>query len=313
MTAGSIEFIKKFMKKSIILLDWLVFLCLAPFLLFLFFVIVLFSEKAPPFIKDSPDKRILRFVTSNLEAVMKWKCEPLLMTNLDGFFQKSVIVFLPNVFENDGFYQKEGIDFYQYSQHPDTLLKKAGFRKTNAVIRWLTTLITLYRLVNREKISVLFAQDPHYLGGNALLLSRLTGVPYIIHLVTNYDIKDRMARGLAFPPFLFLFVELFIEKVIYRHALFISSSYGNYKEYAIQHGADPKKTYSFNATFNNIHLKKPEERKNVRSELSLSEETKLLLYVGRLAAVKSPLDLIDCLEIIRQKRKDVFQLSKGDA
>jgi hypothetical protein len=90
-----------------------------------------------------------------------------------------------------------------------------------------------------------------------MILSRLTGVPYMIHVITNYDIKDRMVRKLAFPPFMFKSVEEGVERYIFGNAYFVTASYENYKEYALKYGAPKERTFALKTFVNDIHFSDP--------------------------------------------------------
>lgn len=58
----------------------------------------------------------------------------------------------------------------------------------------LDCLSTCYRLIRREGIIMIRAQDPHVMGLMGLILERLTGVPCCISIHANYDTLQELAK-----------------------------------------------------------------------------------------------------------------------
>jgi len=297
-------------KILILVIDRIIYIgiCL-PFVLWSLLV-VLFGKNPARKESNRGSKKILRFCATNIPAIKQWNVESFLLSNLNSFFSKSILVCLPNTVYENCEYTTGDIRIVQISQHPDTRLKSAGFRKTNSILSEIDALSKIYRIVKEEEIDIILAQDPHFMGGNALIVSRLTGVPYMIHVITNYDIKDRLVRKLAFPPFMFLAIEKAVERFVFRNAAFVTSSYENYRDYALQNGADPRKTFALRTIINEVHFKDPLSKTDIKQELGINDK-KMLLYVSRLAAVKFPIDVIRCFDIVLKNDNDAVLIIVG--
>ena len=72
----------------------------------------------------------------------------------------------------------------------------------NFLIGQIGLFFTLWALIRREDIRVIRVGDPLYLGMFGLALSRLTGIPLMIHISGNHD-KIRQNTGAPLYPLLF--------------------------------------------------------------------------------------------------------------
>jgi len=298
------------MKKLVGIIDGIFALCVMSIFAAVSFFIISAGKRVRAAKKTD---NVLRFFASNLEAIRKQEITAFMENaRVDGIFRNVTVVCLPNTFSEEGEMTKSGVQIIQYSQHPDTFLERRGFRKTNACINEFRIISKIIGIVKSRNIDLMIAQDPHFMGLNALLASRIAGVPYIVHVITNYDVKDRLVRKLAFPPFLFLRFELAVEKMVFKNAAFVTASYSNYKDYALTHGSDPARTFALKTTVDPVHFGNPEQRKDIRKELGVSSDAKILLFVGRLAGVKFPTDLIECARELAGRIKNYVFVIVGD-
>lgn len=105
-----------------------------------------------------------------------------------------------------------------------------GPRRIGAAIVGIRTFFSMLKTMRRERVNIIRAQDPHFLGINAWILSRLTDTPFIVQICSNYEVKDRRAKGLAFKPFMFQWVERRVERAIMRAADMVLTDREHYRK-----------------------------------------------------------------------------------
>jgi len=184
-------------------------------------------------------------------------------------------------------------------QHPDNILERIGLSKTNLAVSALRLFAKCVELVRRENVSLIRAQDPFMLGLAAFVTSACTGVAYTIHVIHNYDVSTRRLQRIVFPPFLFKAVEDSLERAIFRRNIFTTSSYINYRFYAISHGAEEAATFSLKTAVHGSHFKDISLCKDMKRDLGL-EDKEMIFYAGRLEKVKFVEDLILCLKEVKK-------------
>ena len=296
-------------KKLNSLIDTLIFfiggLCLSPVIVYALF-------KKEPSRSSNQERILLQLFPSTISFLQETGKDNILYTDLKGYFSKVITVF----FSQDCT-EKTILDpsprhhFIQMSQNPENILKKIGLKKTNGLISQCRLFFLLSRAVREYRVTLIKSFDPFLFGINAFFLSRLTGIPYMIHIVQNYDLSSRSLRKVAFTPFLFPFVEQVIERYLLTHAAFVTSSYYNYRYYAISHGASPARTYALQTGVEPIHFTSIGERQDLTQSLGL-QGFKKVLYVGRLHQIKYSDDLIRCAAEIKNNFQDFRLLLAGD-
>ncbi|OGQ61245.1 MAG: hypothetical protein A3G92_07465 [Deltaproteobacteria bacterium RIFCSPLOWO2_12_FULL_38_8] len=245
------------------------------------------------------EKKLLQFIHSFMEAIIDYGLS--IDSDLNNYFTKVYTIFIPNtVYENKKLNFNSTHTIAQYCQHPNTYLKKIGLNKCNFLINQCLMLKYSYHIIINENITLIRAQDPHFSGVFAYLLSWLTQRPYIIHLLQNYDLAYTLINGLSFPPFKFRIIEKTIESFILKRAAYVSSSCENHKNYAISRGVSPTKVFVIRTNIAPIHFLPPHERKNIKTQLNLDNK-QIILYVGRLHAIKYPYDILKAFSLVTQK------------
>ena len=71
---------------------------------------------------------------------------------------------------------------------------------------------------------------------------------------------------------------------IFKGSSFTTSSYINYKFYALSHGAAEERTYSLRTAVHGTHFKEPSACKDLKSELGL-EGRNMIFYAGRIEKI----------------------------
>jgi len=257
-------------------------------------------------------KRILQFAHYNINDI-EGSSGPhvVFQSNLGGYLEKVVTVLFSDfkVLYSDQSYGPSH-RILHVPQKPKCTLKRIGLKRLLFAISMMRLLPLSVILVRQEKIGLIRAQDPHLFGLVALLTSLYTGVPYTIHVIQNYDISTRRIRRLVFAPFLFKAIERQVEGSVFKGAFFTTSSYANYKFYALSHGARPETAFSLRTCVGACHFTEPALRKNIKADRGLSDK-KVVLYVGRLEKVKFVEDAITSFALIAENVPDAALLIAG--
>lgn len=199
------------------------------------------------------------------------------------------------------------------SVHPAGLLMKLGFIKTVACFVEFGAFFDMLDTAGAEGVNIIRAQDPHLLGFNAFLLSRILKVPFIVQICSNYELKDRRAKGLTFRPFLFKIVERAFENFIMKSSDLVLTDREHYRDFGLIPKDLPEERYANMGFFADIvHDEPPERRGDMRGELGILAGKKILLYVGRLCAVKHTVDLVRILAEVSKRYNDAVLVVAGD-
>jgi glycosyltransferase involved in cell wall biosynthesis len=289
------------MKKILVPIDILIYLFLYC-IVSLLAMSVLLLKRVRPSIKDISAKRLLQLVHYNIEDIeANGLSHTALQCDLTDYFEKIVtLIFSPNSSSVVDKCYKNNHRIISIPQQPDTILKRAGFLKTNFAFSSIRLIIKCIKIAGEEDIMLLRAQDPFMLGLTAFLCSRLTGIPYAIHVIQNYDISARAVRRMVFPPFLLKSIEGRLERAVFKNSRFVTSSYTNYKFYALSHGAAEERTFSLRTAVQDLHFKEPSLRADMKQGLGLAGKY-MLFYAGRIEKIKFVEDLVLCLKEIKKE------------
>jgi glycosyltransferase involved in cell wall biosynthesis len=175
----------------------------------------------------------------------------------------------------------------------------------------------LRKLVRRERISLIRAGDPLYVGLLGWALARLTDRPLMIRININ---NDRIRETTGTPVYPRLLRSASLEKKIERFVLpradLVVAPSQDYLDFAISNGADPKRTGIFR--YGNLvaagHLVARSERGTDRQlfqSLGVTPEH-YLLCVSRMDALKFPDDAVRVLAQVRRAGRDVKLVLAGE-
>ncbi|MEQ1789376.1 MAG: glycosyltransferase [Rickettsiales bacterium] len=191
----------------------------------------------------------------------------------------------------------------------------AVFKKlasVNFLLSQLDMLFFLINLIHKEKISVIRVGDPLYLGLLGYVLSKLTGIPFIVRVGANNE-KIRSTTGKCMMPRLFKTVnqEKVVERFVLSHADLVAGANKDNLQFAINSGANPNKCTLFR--YGNLidaeHFIDPSQRINADTPFS---DSLFLLCIARLELVKKVDDVIRVLAEVRKNGFDVKALLVGD-
>lgn len=209
-----------------------------------------------------------------------------LAMDLDGFFQEAVLAFFKA--DADG----------EYALSPrhtvlDIAVTPPGGGRAAALRAELGFLRRAARLVRQRRVRVLSANDPYLSGLNALLLSRRTGIPYTVEIVSDYDLTYRTAGKRSLPIPLPRPWEKRLERRILRNARAVYADRDYYLDYARRNGAREERLFRVRCVTDAFYYTARPQRP-LEAYLP-TRGAPVLLYIGRLAADKGASDLIDCL------------------
>jgi glycosyltransferase involved in cell wall biosynthesis len=172
-------------------------------------------------------------------------------------------------------------------------------------------------LVRRERVSLIRAGDPLYVGLLGWGLARLTGRPLMVRINVNND-RVRETTGMPVYPRLLrsASVEKMIERFVLPRADLVVAPSQDYVDFAVSNGADPKRVAIFR--YGNLvapgHLIPRSKRGTDRTlfrRLGVSPQ-RYLLCVSRMDALKFPDDAIRVLADVRNAGRDVKLVLAGE-
>ncbi len=182
----------------------------------------------------------------------------------------------------------------------------------NFLVAQFTILIFLIRLVRKEKISVIRVGDPLYLGLLGYVLSRFTGIPFVVRVGANNE-KIRETTGRPMMPRFFRSInhERAVEKFVLSRADLVAGANKNNLQFAIENGADKQNCtlFRYGNLIDPVHYIKPAKRPMVSDSFT---EGLFLLCIARLELVKKVDDVVRVLAMVRNAGFDVKALLVGD-
>lgn len=184
----------------------------------------------------------------------------------------------------------------------------------NLAVSQIALFLFLWRLIRRERVTVIRAGDPYYLGLFGLMLARLNRIPLVIRVNGNYDAVYEQTGRPIYPRLLRRrSVEKRLERWIFPRADLVAGANRNNLDYALSNGARPERGTVFG--YGNLiapeHFEHPRERQGVlvSTEAGLGP---LLVYVGRLEPVKHVEDVIRAFATVVTRHADAQLLLVGD-
>jgi glycosyltransferase involved in cell wall biosynthesis len=170
----------------------------------------------------------------------------------------------------------------------------AAWPTLNFVLAQWQLLAGVGRLIRRERIPVVRASDPLYLGLVGFLLARANRRPLVLHIIANYD-GTAFVDTAAYPR---LFgrrsVEKRIERFLLPRADLVAAGNRDLLDYSVNNGADPERCTVFlvGNLIDAAHFDwEPADRPSVRDEMGVSAHP-FVITVGRLEPLKHPDDVV---------------------
>jgi glycosyltransferase involved in cell wall biosynthesis len=192
------------------------------------------------------------------------------------------------------------VDFPSSSWPPSTAM----------VWRELRFLLWLLPFLVRTRASVVTATNPYLQGLNAALASRLLGVPYAVIITRDYDwdwaVLGKQAFNSVYPT---RGMEKAVGRWVLRHADLVLADRDYYRQFAVRNGAAPSRAIATRVLADSAYAT-AQSSDDVRRRYGL-EHGPLMCYVGRLDADKFPLDLVECLALVRRRVPEAMLACAG--
>lgn len=184
----------------------------------------------------------------------------------------------------------------------------------NLAVAQIGLFVFLWRLIRRERISLIRVGDPYYLGLFGLILARLNRIPLVIRVNGNYDAVYEQTGRAIYPRLLrSRRVEKRLERWIFPRADLVAGANRNNLEYALSNGARPERGTVFR--YGNLvapeHFEEPGAREAIRMSLGTGTGP-LLAYVGRLEPLKHVDDVIQAFAALGAGHGNAQLLLVGD-
>jgi glycosyltransferase involved in cell wall biosynthesis len=165
-------------------------------------------------------------------------------------------------------------------------------------------------LIRRRNIVAISANDPYLSGLNAMMLSRLTGVPYVIEVLSDYDLSYRVAARRAMPSLPSRWFEKRVERLVLSRADAVYGDREYYRQYALRSGARRERVRGVRAVTDPFYYSARPER--LIDAYHPTNGRPVLFYAGRLSGEKYVTDLIEVLGGVRQRGADALLLVAGE-
>jgi glycosyltransferase involved in cell wall biosynthesis len=198
-----------------------------------------------------------------------------------------------------------------------TLIKNSGFTATSLIFR---ELIAIFRITNycvKNQIGVLRAARLDFPALRAWLVSIFIKIPFIVDITGNYELIRRLTgktsyfRDLNKIPFIRIFARKLCDWLLgwpLRYAFHVLGRNKNNYENAFALGAPVDRLSllritNFNAAFNAYNPEQPPTK---------PAEYPYMLFVGRLAKINFPLDVLDAFNIAAPQLPEYRLVIIGD-
>ncbi len=184
----------------------------------------------------------------------------------------------------------------------------------NFLVSQIRFIVYLISLVRRENISIVMCSDPYFSGLIGLMIKLFTPARLVIWVVANYDDIYKATGTPALPRiFRWRWVEKIVGRIVFRRTDLVAGGNQNNLEFALNNGARPNKTTVFpvGKLIHRQHQLEPGLRDG--DELfSTSKATYHFIYVGRLADLKHPDDVLRAFGEIDKHAPNCALIMAGD-
>jgi glycosyltransferase involved in cell wall biosynthesis len=192
-----------------------------------------------------------------------------------------------------------------------------SFPALNFILAQMDIFIYLNSLIDKEKITIIRAGDPYYLGPFGLSLSWMHKIPCALRIALNYDTFYEMTGHLAFPRLLRKrWVEKIIERFTLRRADLVAGGNQDGLNFALNNGARKECSTVFRVgnLIHAAHFQPPEARPGAEDKLrGLGLVGKnFSITISRLEPLKHVDDVIRGLAEVRKLGFDLYALLVGD-
>jgi glycosyltransferase involved in cell wall biosynthesis len=197
---------------------------------------------------------------------------------------------------------------------------KNSFLNKLFVTKIVGTCLILLRLIfvlpfrlKQEKITIIRATDPYYMGLLGIFYSRLLNKPLVVTIHSDYDKRFLLdgprgsftilkSRGLA----------KMVEKFVYIHATMVLPIREYMRKNIVnEFGIEDNKTAVFPHGIDFSHFEKP-DKINIYDKFNIQKEKKIISFAGRLSRENYIYDILKVAEELGRTRTDYIFLIAGN-
>lgn len=187
----------------------------------------------------------------------------------------------------------------------------------NFLIGQIGLIISLRKLIKKEKISIIRVGDMLYLGLMGWFLSKLCGVPFVVRVGGNHDkVFETTGKPMQKKLFFNRNIEKKVERFVFKRADLVAGANQDNLNFALNNGATKEYStiFRYGNLLDTLHFIPAEQRQEGESLLAAIGVKKdaFLLYIGRLEKVKHPDHVLDVLAAVRKNGHNVKALLVGD-
>jgi glycosyltransferase involved in cell wall biosynthesis len=193
----------------------------------------------------------------------------------------------------------------------------ASFGILNFLLAQIDLMRLLLRIVRDEKVQIVRAEDPHYNGLLALIVSRLRKLPLMIGVWGNPG-AVRKVTGVPLTPRLFrkVWVEEIVERFVLRRADRVMAQNEDNRAFVVASGVPREKTAIFRIgnLLHPAHFDDPATRGDGQADLAAlgvaGEHT--LLTISRLQELKLVHHVVHAVKTLKDRGRRVVALFVGE-
>lgn len=187
----------------------------------------------------------------------------------------------------------------------------------NFLLAQIDLLWLLGRLVRKERIRVVRAEDPLYNGLLALIVARLKGLPLVVGVWGNPGAVRRLTGAPSMPRlFKRIWIEEMVERFVLRRVDLAMAQNEDNRGFILDQGVDRANTAIFRIgnLLHKDHFVPPKDRADGRRDLAELgvRDRPTLLCISRLQELKLVHHVILAVKLLRDRGRDVVVLFVGD-
>jgi glycosyltransferase involved in cell wall biosynthesis len=189
-------------------------------------------------------------------------------------------------------------------------------RPLNFVISQVALYRLLVRIVRKERVDVVAAVDPFASGLLGLAVARATGRPFVLRISGNADDIYEASGALVHPRLIpWFWLQRTIGRFVIKRADLVAAINRNNLDFARNNGASGLTAIiPISANIEAVHWVEPADRSNADDLLgkwNIPVDCPLLLYFGRLIALKHPDDALRAMATVIGRRPQVSAIIAG--
>lgn len=226
-----------------------------------------------------------------------------------GVFDRVVAVFFP-VGTRRRIPIDDNLIFYEFDLLPGRVTNRI-VRTLRNVLRFTAYLLFLTMLTVRYRPALIEATEPYVRGLAALMVSRVTGVPYSVQGSRDFDADfENLGLVAAGQVFGSRNVAKRFERLVWRNADVVVVDRGYFDAYVRRQGANPRKVLRTRVVVHPAYYTEPTDRPDVRQALGLPDGL-LVLHPGRLEPDKYVSDVAKAFLEVHRKLPRAFLVLAG--